>query len=281
MTEPRAGHVLAALALCALPGCLWRSPGLTPGPRVDAWQDSVTLAHERVRLHFGRPRAAVAARPLVLFATGDGGWHACDRLLYRAFVAWGYPVVGFSAPNYLHHLKTLPGVTMPARVAADYRALIEFARHGLALPARTPVVLVGFSRGAGLAIVAAGQRELQTELQGVLALALTDEEEHVHRFRWHRARDGAAARRELVTLRPYEWLDHLGRLPLAVIQSTHDGYVPAARARRLFGPDSERRRLVAVDAAGHTFGGARATMLERAQAALEWIAGPGTPAATP
>ncbi len=47
-------------------------------------------------------------------------------------------------------------------------------------------------------------------------------------------------------MRPYDVLKSLDGLPLAVIQSTQDGYLPAAEARRLFGPDGEWRRFYAV-----------------------------------
>jgi fermentation-respiration switch protein FrsA (DUF1100 family) len=60
-------------------------------------------------------------------------------------------------------------------------------------------------------------------------------------------------------------------LPVAVIQSTRDGYLPAAQARQLFGPDGERRRFYPIESDGHTFGGAHAALYEQARAALEWI----------
>ena len=41
----------------------------------------------------------------------------------------------------------------------------------------------------------------------------------------------------------------------AVIQATRDNYLAAARARTLFGSDTGKRRLYAIDARNHRFSG--------------------------
>jgi hypothetical protein len=206
----------------------------------------------------------------VLYATGDGGWRSADRGLFQHVARWGYPAAGFSARRYLEHLGFK--ATTPRQVAQDYRQLIAFAKKALALPSETPTLLVGFSRGSGLAVVAAGQPEIQPLLVGLLAVALDDQEEYV---RDHRTRAGQGPRegivRKMAALRPYEELAGFGRLPVAVIQSTEDSYLPAARARQLFGPDDERRRLYPIPARSHTFAGARDALYEQARVALEWI----------
>jgi pimeloyl-ACP methyl ester carboxylesterase len=60
--------------------------------------------------------------------------------------------------------------------------------------------------------------------------------------------------------------------PLLLLQSTHDRHVAAAQARRLFGPDRPRRRMVAIEAEGHTFGGHRDELFRQVEAGLSWIA---------
>jgi hypothetical protein len=253
-------------------GCAWtsRSPTLEPGMRATVFVRRADLDAGSLELHLARPAVGAAGLPLLLYATGDGGWRSADRGLFRHMASWGYPLAGFSARHYLEHLGFQ--ATSPAHVAADYARLVAFAKSSLGLPPDSPTVLVGFSRGSGLAVVAAAQPELQSLLCGVLAVALTDEEEYVHAYRTRKGRDPRdLGARELATLRPYEQLPRLGRLPLAVIQSTRDAYLPAAKARQLFGPDGELRRLDSIDAGGHTFSGARDALYEQAHAALEWI----------
>jgi pimeloyl-ACP methyl ester carboxylesterase len=196
-----------------------------------------------------------------VYATGDGGWHRKDLDLYRHLVTWGYPVAGFDAHDYVKHLGTEP-TTTPERVAHDYQTMIDAAREALALPRALPVVLVGVSRGAGLAVVAAGDPSLRAELSGVVVVGLTKEEEYVH---WYRRLE--SHRSEMVQI--YEYLPSLALLPITVIQSTRDKYLPAASARALFGPDGPDRHLIAIDARNHSFGGARDALYAALESTLD------------
>jgi hypothetical protein len=65
----------------------------------------------------------------------------------------------------------------------------------------------------------------------------------------------------------------------AVIQASHDNYFPAADARRLFGPDTDRRRLYAIDAKNHRFSGGKAAFDAALLDALRWITSQPEPTA--
>jgi fermentation-respiration switch protein FrsA (DUF1100 family) len=237
-----------------------------PGPRPTTTDISVQLHDHALTLHVTAPAPAqrVDRAPILLvYATGDAGWWGKDRAVYTHLSQWGYPSVGFSAREYVHHLGT--DAIRPREVAVDYAAIIHAAEVALGLPASTRAVLVGKSRGAGLAVAAAGPDVLRSHLAGVLAVGLTREEEYVHR-RLRRARRG-----QLVMLETYRYLPQLGGLPVAVIQSTHDGYVPADEARRLFGPDTRSRELIAIPSDNHNFDGAVDQLYEQMERSLEWI----------
>jgi hypothetical protein len=270
-----------ASVLCTA-ACLSRAPTLEPDTRATLFVREVPLETDRLELHLVRAADGDGRHPLLLCATGDGGWRSADRGLFQHLARWGYPVAGFSARHYLEHLGF--EATTRVHVAEDYGRLIAFAKHELELPVDTLTVLVGFSRGSGLAVVAAGQPELQPFLGGVLAVALTDEEEYVREHTARAGRDtGDVSARELATLRPYDQLARLDRLPVVVIQSTEDSYLPAAQARQLFGPDDDRRRFHPIRAGSHTFAGARDALYEQARVALQWIVacGPGSEPARP
>ena len=72
-------------------------------------------------------------------------------------------------------------------------------------------------------------------------------------------------------LQTYARVDDLGQLPVAVIQSTHDGYVPAAEARQLLGPDTAWRELVPIESRDHNFGGAIDVLYREMKRSLQWI----------
>jgi pimeloyl-ACP methyl ester carboxylesterase len=255
------GRLLSAIIAAALAaGCLQRVPAVVPGAPVE-FDRALVLNGHRLSLHLASP-ARTGVRRLLMYATGDGGWWGKDLDTYRKLVSWGYPTAGFSSPDYLKHLAGGSETTTPTRLARDFGAIIDFAKVSLRLSAETPVILVGVSRGAGLAVVAAGQGALRTELGGVVAVALTREEEHVRRFS-----------RTPVVIETYKYLERLGTQPISVIQSTHDSYLPADAARVLFGPDTERRQFHAIEASDHSFGDARAAMYDAIQASVIWIDG--------
>ena len=227
----------------------------------------VTLNGHALTLHFANA-ASAPSRPLLVFATGDAGMRRKDRDAYEHIASWGYPIVGFDSRDYVTHLGSgAEATTTPSRLAEDYLRIIAAARDALQLAATRPVVLVGVSRGAGLSVVAAG--ELRSSLAGVVAVALTQEEEYVRWYRRLRLPRNEPRRPVMVDV--YEYLAQLQDLPLAVIQSTRDNYLPAAAARALFGPDTTRRWFQAIDARNHSFRGARARLYAATRSALAWI----------
>ena len=79
----------------------------------------------------------------------------------------------------------------------------------------------------------------------------------------------------------YDYLPSLGNLPISVIQSTHDHYLPAKAARALFGPDGARRQLHAIEARDHSFSDARSEMYDAVETSIQWIEGLALPANSP
>jgi fermentation-respiration switch protein FrsA (DUF1100 family) len=226
-------------------------------------------------LRLSRPAEASAGKVLIIYATGDGGWLGLGTDIFNWLASWNYPVAGFSSRSYLHHLGYFSETetTTPRLLARDYESIIAFAEGRLGLPASTPIILVGMSRGAGLSVVAAGAGSLDQRLAGLLAIALTKEEEHVlGRTRRTTPADGRPGRPRAM-IETYRYLNRVGPFPVMVLQSTHDGYLPAEEARKLFGPDSEIRKLRAVEAANHSFHNGCQTLYQYAEDALKWIVG--------
>ena len=250
---------------CFLVVCMTVASGCATHPSPAVPDQFIPLNTHPLRLHFEN-RDATAARPLLVYATGDGGMHRKDLDTYRHLAAFGDPIVGFDARDYVKHLgKDMP-TTTPERLAHDYSEIILRARQTLGLDAHCPVVLVGVSRGAGLSVVAAGP--LRDSIIGVVAVALTQEEEYV---RWYRHLSLPHEPHSAVMVDVYEYLSQLGDLPVAVVQSTQDQYLPAEKAREQFDPDGGNRWLQAIEASNHNFGGARNAMYEALRAALNWV----------
>jgi fermentation-respiration switch protein FrsA (DUF1100 family) len=256
----RFSRALGLVVLSASAGCATFGPLRVPGVRLT--ETRVPLHGHALTLRLSAPKASASSGPvLLLYATGDAGWFGKDRAIFGEIARWGYPAAGFSAREYVHHLGA--STVRPVEIADDFRQIIAVAESALALPPGTRVVLVGKSRGAGLDVAAAGPPVLKPLLDGIIAVGLTKEEEYVHR-RLRRSR-------QLVMLQTYSYLPQLGSLPIAVIQSTHDQYVPAGEARQLFGPNTPTRELVPIESPDHNFDGALDELYGEMARAFRWI----------
>ncbi len=102
-----------------------------------------------------------------------------------------------------------------------------------------------------------------------MAIALTREDEYVRAPTGRRRRDLQI--NDQGQLQIYPSLAAVSGTRLAVIQSTNDHYVRAAESRELLGPDTPERRLYAVEARNHLFGGGRDLLMRALDDALGWI----------
>ena len=263
----RRALLLCAVALCG--GCAPRVLPLDPGAPLRLESQIAFDDTHVLELHLSRPCELDPMRPLILFATGDGGWRGKDEEAFERMTRWGYPLVGFSSPVYLRHIVRHMHAATPADVARDFDRIIGIAKARMFLPDTTRTVLVGVSRGSGLAVAAAGEPNFQPLLVGVVAVALTREEEYVHRLK--RNRKAPQSPPELVMLDNYEYLPRLRDLPLSIIQSVHDNYLPAEEARRLLGPDSRLHQLHPIASKNHSFADAREALYAQMHASLEWV----------
>jgi hypothetical protein len=187
------------------------------------------------------------SHPLVLHLTGDSGRHGLDLQLFTAVTRWGYPVAVLSSLDWIATLRD--GVATRGSLARDLDSVARAAAQATGVPEDERVVLLGLSRGAGLAVEAAGEAALRARLLGVVALGLCQ---------------GVGL--------PYRDKALLTGLPLEVIQSSRDHYMSAADARKAFGPDTELQVLHAIEATSHTFVGGREALLEQLRISLERVA---------
>jgi len=105
-------------------------------------QDAVPPAVASVRdLPLKEVRATVPGDVFAVFLTGDGGWTTLERGVTTPLIAAGVPVVGFSQLRYLLRKRS------PDRVGADLGRIIAAYR---AKWHRNSVVVIGYSRGAGI-----------------------------------------------------------------------------------------------------------------------------------
>ena len=131
-------------------------------------------------------------------------------------------------------------------------------------------VLIGVSEGAGLSVLAATDAQTKTAIAGVIALGLPDRNE----LGW-RLKDALVYLTHRVPNEPTfsaaSTVGAIAPLPLALVQSTHDEFVPLAETQRIFDRASAPKQLWIVDASNHRFSSNLAVFDSRLMEALEWI----------
>lgn len=215
----------------------------------------------------------VRGAPPVVVSSGDGGWIDLGPHVAETLAARGYFVVGFDTRAYLSSFTSGHDTLRTEDEPGDYRVLAAFAARG---SSRKPV-LVGVSEGAGLSLMAATDPGTRQAIAGVVGLGLPD----VNELGWH----WKDALIYLTHATPNEPTFSAARLapnaspaPLAMIESTHDTFVPVAESERIFAAAREPKRLWIVDAADHRFSDNLGELDQRLLAALAWIAEHAAPA---
>jgi len=231
------------------------------------------LRGEPFELHLAQPSAPREPDVIVLYASGDGGWFGAAVDMFKTIGAEGFCVVGLSSRTLMH--RTLPGGRPLAvtDLVEDYRTILDYAATELHLPADRRVVLTGWSRGASLAVLTGGSRHVMPGLAGVIAIGLTEDENLAIAGGSDDDPAEAPARRSESSVELYPLLAEVAPKRVAVIQSTGDAYLGAARARQLFGVDTALRRFFGVTAKNHRFSGGTDAFAAALKSALAWVLG--------
>jgi len=255
------------MLVVGLAGCAGTALSSKPGD-FDARRMHVDFRNRELPVTYVKPVIDRHPGYFVVFATGDGGWHGPSVALLAHLAEQGYLLAGLSSPEVLNRSQRPTRRFSPTQATANLASLFARIRHDLSVDSSASMIVVGFSRGASIVAYTAMNPRLRVGLAGAVAIALTREDEYVR---------AATGRRRHVQvndqgqLQIYPSLTAVTGTRLAVIQSTNDHYVPASESRELLGPDTPERRLYAVEARGHAFGGGRDALMHDLDDALRWI----------
>jgi len=224
--------------------------------------DTITVRGQRqtVRL-YGAP----GGDPVIV-SSGDGGWIHLAPQVAELLAARGFFVVGFDAKAYLSSFTSARTTLRPEDAAADYAALADFAIRTSGKRA----VLIGVSEGAGLSVLAASDRQTHPKLAGVVALGLPDSNELGWRLRDSLIYLTHGAPHE-PTFSTAAIVERMAPVPLAVIHSTKDEFVPREEMQRVFDAAREPKRLWMVEASNHRFSDNAAGLARSLVEAMQWV----------
>jgi pimeloyl-ACP methyl ester carboxylesterase len=257
-------------------GCAGMAPSAEPA--VFTMQHTRVAVRARdVRVTYVEPVEPRHPGFFLVFATGDGGWLGTSAALFTYLAEQGYLMAGVSSPEVLNRSQKPRRRFSPTQATATFANLFTRIRRDLGVDSSASMIVVGFSRGASIVAQTAMNQRLHVGLAGGVAIGLTREDDYVRAPTGRRRHEFTVD--DQGRLEIYPPLASVTGIRLAIIQSTRDHYVAAAESRELLGPDTATRRLYAVDARNHMFGGGRDALLRDLDDALAWIEGSAPPEA--
>jgi len=201
----------------------------------------------------------------VIFLPGDGGWRGVAVGMATTIASWGYEVYGFDTREYLEAFSDKKIALSRDQMSEDMRQLAD----AVSSVSRKPIVFVGWSQGAGMAVTAnAGQRP-SGSIRGIVTVSLP--ESAVLGWDW-KATLATLARRApdqpAFAIKPL--LVGIS-MPIWMIHGSEDEYTSAEMGRALFQAASEPKRFHEIRGANHRFEGHRAELYRSIKEGLDWI----------
>jgi type IV secretory pathway VirJ component len=213
-------------------------------------------------------RPSGVAKGTVIMGSGDVSWVGVGVSMAEFLSAEGYIVVGVNVRQYLSSFTIGKAHLQPADPPADYQALSVWLRTQKLLV--EPVVVSGISEGAALAILSASTPASHTWLRGVVTMGVPPVAELAWKWTDFTSWITKTDMRE-PSFAAKDYVASVSPLPLVMLQSKKDEYVPESDYRELDALARAPKKLVLIDASNHRFTDRRKELQAEYLAALAWI----------
>jgi fermentation-respiration switch protein FrsA (DUF1100 family) len=199
---------------------------------------------------------------------GDGGWRGFAVTVAEQLSSSGFDVYGFDTKRYLESFTSAKSALRETEVMADMRFLAESIRKR----PEDKVILIGWSEGAGLGVLAGAAAENKQVFRGIVTIGLPD-----YVVLGWRLLDNVTyvtkRKPDEPTVSTWVYLPKIAPLPLLMIHSSGDEYADVSLARKLFGAAREPKRFSLVEAQNHKFDGNRDEFFRNLREGLGWMIG--------
>jgi predicted alpha/beta hydrolase len=194
-----------------------------------------------------------ANQPLMLFTSGDGGWSPFCADIAAHIAASGITVVGIDVKSYLVSFASPQKPISAEDLTRDYDAIarLSIARRGI--NDKSPLVLAGWSLGAGYSVIVATQPEFSLPVSRVVAISLPMYGE----LAWKPADSVIYFTHGTPHEKVFDVHQYLKQLrqPIVFLNAINDKNAPFREAQSLYEATPAAKRLFAVKASGHHFEG--------------------------
>ena len=195
-----------------------------------------------------------ANQPLVIFTSGDGGWSPFCADVAAHTAATGMTVVGIDIKQYLVNFASPQKPATAEQLTRDYDAIAQLSIAQPGIDRTVPVVLAGWSLGAGYSVIVASETQFSLPVHKVVAIGLPAQGE----LAW-RSTDAVTyvthgtPHEKLFDARQY--LRKLGPTPIVFLNAIDDDTAPFSEAQSLYAATPGAKLFYAVKANGHHFEG--------------------------
>jgi len=232
------------------------------------WVEHVDWQHRGKILSLAIYHPSSEQKGTIFMAGGDVGWVGLAVTMAQQLAGEGYLVVGINVRQYLSAFTVGATHLLPADIQRDYADLSRYLADRRLL--KSPVIVSGVSEGAALAVVAGASVENHSWISGVVTMGLPATAEIAWRWSdfttWITKRDAAEP-----SVRARDYVGAVAPLPLVMIQSTRDEYVPSADYHDLEHVAGVPHRQVLIEASNHRFTDKLLELKQAYEAALAWI----------
>jgi pimeloyl-ACP methyl ester carboxylesterase len=248
------------LAVVLLITPMFASAQLKPG------LNHILIRGQRQDLYFlPATKNGVESKGTILFSPGDGGWRGFAVTMAQHMAAAGYDTYGFDVHVYLSSFTTSHGALNPTDVMHDYGELIR----DLQASNHVPVILAGWSEGAGLNLLAASTSDNAGLIAGILAIGLPTRSI----LGWRTADTLTWITKKFPNEPTFASSDYLGKIsvPFFMIHSRGDEFTPLGDAEQMFTLLKSPKQLVITNARNHRFDGGQDHFFAQLVEGLHWI----------
>jgi dienelactone hydrolase len=212
-----------------------------------------------------------ANQPLVLFTSGDGGWSPFCADIAAHIAASGITVVGIDVKSYLVNFASPQKPISTEDLTRDYDTIARLSLARPGINSKTPLVLAGWSLGAGYSVIVATQPEFSLPVSRIVAISLPMYGE----LAWKPSDSIIYVTHGTPHEKVFDvhfFLKQLKQTPIVFLNATNDKNAPFHEAQSLYEVTPGAKRLYAVKASGHHFEGGEKEFYEDLDQGLTQIA---------
>jgi len=235
-------------------------------PIPPAGKNAPVIRGQQQDIYFYPAQGGTRNAQKVLFLCGDGGWQGRAIDIAAGMSKVGYDVYGFDTKRYLESFTTDVGVLKEEDVQRDLAQIAKWMQTRW----RERISIVGWSEGAGLAVLAAASRDNEAVFNGVVTLGLSN----TASLGW-RLRDDVTyithGDPDEPMFRTGDYMPKVAPLAVCMIQSSGDEFVTKDEAEGLFAAAQQPKLYKLVQAQDHAFNSNTGAFFQALSEGLAWV----------